>query len=112
MRSAALFQFWGVALHPAIDRGVIDVQTSFEHHLLQVAIAQSIPQVPAYAEQNDVGLEMTPFERILLDHDETLLCSTSNKEEFIITPSFLQHNHLVQFQIVVGKKLLIARMTA
>jgi hypothetical protein len=35
---------------------------------------------------------MTPFERILLDHDEELLCYAPNKEEFIITPSFLQHN--------------------
>jgi hypothetical protein len=62
---------------------VIDVQTPFEHHLLQVAIAQRIPQVPANAEQNDLGLEMTPFERILLDHDEELLYSAPNKDEFI-----------------------------
>jgi hypothetical protein len=55
---------------------------------------QRIPQVPANAEQNDVGLEMTPFERILLDHDEELLYSAPNKEEFIITHSFLQHNPL------------------
>jgi len=75
-----------------VDRGVIDVQTPFERHLLQVAVAQSIPQVPTNAEQNDVGLEMMPFERILLDHDEKLLCSAPNKEAFIIAPSFLQHN--------------------
>jgi len=31
----------------------------------KVAIAQSIPQIPSHAQENDVGLEMTPFERIL-----------------------------------------------
>jgi hypothetical protein len=47
----------------------------------------------AHTQENDVGLEVTPFERILHCHDEELLCSAPNKEEFIITPSFLQHNH-------------------
>jgi hypothetical protein len=32
---------------------------------------------------------MAPFERGLLGHDEELLCSAPNKEEFIITPLFL-----------------------
>jgi hypothetical protein len=50
------------------------------------------PQIPTDTQQNDVGLEMTPFERGLLSHDEKLLCTAPNKEEFIITPSFLQHN--------------------
>jgi hypothetical protein len=40
MRSAALLQLWSISLNPAIDRGVIDVQTSFEHHLLHVTIAE------------------------------------------------------------------------
>jgi hypothetical protein len=31
---------------------------------------------------------MTPFERILLDHDEELPCSAPNKDEFI-APSIL-----------------------
>ena len=30
MRSAALFQFWSILLHPAVDGGVINVQTSFD----------------------------------------------------------------------------------
>ncbi len=33
MWSAALLQFGGILLHPAVDRGVIDVQTPFEYHL-------------------------------------------------------------------------------
>jgi hypothetical protein len=47
---------------------------------------------------------MTPFERILLDHDEELLCYAPNKEEFIITPSFLQHNRIVQ-KMPMSRKL-------
>lgn len=63
--SAALLQFWCVVLDPAIDRGVIDLQPSFEHNLFQIAVAERIAQVPAHTQQNDVGLEMTPLERIL-----------------------------------------------
>src|SRR5438132_5024868 len=46
----------------AADRGVIDVQASLEHHLLQVAVAKRIPQIPADTQQNNLGLEVTPFE--------------------------------------------------
>jgi hypothetical protein len=45
---------------------------------------------------------MTPFERILLDHDEELLCYAPNKEEFIITPSFLQHNRGTHYSAAVA----------
>ncbi len=30
----ALLQLWCVVVHPALDRGVIDMQSSFEHQLL------------------------------------------------------------------------------
>ena len=40
MRPASFVQLWGVALDPAIDRGVIDVQSAFPHHLFEVAIAE------------------------------------------------------------------------
>ena len=30
-----------IAMHPAVDRRVIDVQSSLEHHLLQVSVAES-----------------------------------------------------------------------
>ena len=62
----ALLQFWCIALDPAIDRRMINVQAPFEQHLFQIAVAQSISEVPADAQQNDVGLEMTPFERMLV----------------------------------------------
>jgi hypothetical protein len=37
------------------------------------------------------------FERGLLGHDEELLYAAPNKEEFIITPSFLQHNPIDKY---------------
>ena len=68
IRTAPPFKFGDIVLNPAVNSGVIDMQTPFEHHLFQVAIAERIPQVPADAEENDLGLEMAPFERVLLGH--------------------------------------------
>jgi hypothetical protein len=34
-----------------------------EHHFLQVSVAKWIPEIPPDAEQNDLSLEVTPFER-------------------------------------------------
>ncbi len=45
------------------DRGVIDMQAPLDHHLLQISVAERIPQVPPDTEQNDLGLEVAPFER-------------------------------------------------
>ncbi|HEY6406976.1 MAG TPA: hypothetical protein VIY29_05880 [Ktedonobacteraceae bacterium] len=42
---------------------MIVVQTPLEHHLFQVSVAERIPEIPADAEQNNLGLEVTPFER-------------------------------------------------
>ncbi len=62
MGSAAFLQFGSIMLYPAVDGGVIDVQTPLQHDLFQVSIAQGIAQVPVDAQQNDIGLEMTLFE--------------------------------------------------
>src|SRR5262249_14662340 len=43
MRRASLLQFWSKGLNPAIDRGVIDMQTPLSHHLFEVAVAERIP---------------------------------------------------------------------
>ena len=42
MRSATLLQFGCIMLHPAEDRGVIDVQSSLAHHLLQISVTERI----------------------------------------------------------------------
>lgn len=41
------------------------------HHLRKIAMAQRISEIPSSAEQNDVGLKMTPFERVSFAHDKS-----------------------------------------
>jgi hypothetical protein len=50
MRPTACVELRGIALHPALDRGVIDVQTPLQHHLFEISVAERIPYVPANAE--------------------------------------------------------------
>lgn len=38
------------------------------HHLFQVAVAERVAQVPPDAQQDDIGLKMTPFEWLLRVH--------------------------------------------
>jgi beta-eliminating lyase len=38
------------------------MQSPLEHHLLQISVAKQIPEVPADTQQNNLGLEVTPFE--------------------------------------------------
>lgn len=40
----------------------------FEHDFFQIAVAQSRAKVPADAQKNEVGLEVTPFEWVLIYH--------------------------------------------
>jgi hypothetical protein len=69
MGSAAFVEFGGIVLDPTIDGGMIHLQPPFQHHFLEIAVAERVAQVLAHAQQNDIGLEMTPFERMLLCHD-------------------------------------------
>ncbi len=69
MRPTALFEFWGIALHPAVDGAMIDPESAFRHHLFHIAIAERVPQIPAHTQQDDLSLEMTPLERTLLLHE-------------------------------------------
>jgi hypothetical protein len=38
-RSAPFFDLWGTAVHPAGDRGVVQLQSPFAHQFLQIALA-------------------------------------------------------------------------
>jgi hypothetical protein len=82
MGAAPPFKLRSIVLDPAVHRGVIDREPAFEHHLFEIPIAERIAKVPPDAQKNDVGLKMTPLERIRFDHDGKLLCYTPNKEEF------------------------------
>jgi hypothetical protein len=44
---------------------MIHMQATLQHHLFEIPIAERIAQIPANTEENEVGLEMTPLERVL-----------------------------------------------
>jgi hypothetical protein len=91
MRSAALLQFRSVALHPPEDCRVIDLQTPFPHDFFEISVTECRAQIPAHTQQNDLCLEVTPFEqiRVVAAHEGNLFRS------FLLTLAdqlpFLQH---------------------
>jgi hypothetical protein len=71
---------------------VIDMQPSLQHDFFQITGAERITKVPPYTEQNDVGLEVAPFKRVLLSHNASsffFLSANSNRAVY-----FLQQNPL------------------
>jgi hypothetical protein len=90
---------------------VIDVQTPLLHHLFEITVAERIPKVPAHAEQNDVGFEMTPFERVLIVHEGNSSVFLNRSRAYHIT-SFLQQNQLASVVSNVmgksGRRMLVA----
>src|ERR1700738_3412444 len=88
MRSAALLQFRCVALHPTIDRRVIDMQSPLAHHLLQIPITERISQIPADTEQNNLGLEVTPFERCEDIHESSSSQFSEYRRVYLILAFF------------------------
>ncbi|KQC37370.1 hypothetical protein UK82_15205 [Frankia sp. ACN1ag] len=49
-------------LDPAVDRGVIDGDAAFREQLLDVAVGQAVPQVPADDQDDHLGWEPEPDE--------------------------------------------------
>src|SRR6185437_13342391 len=88
MRSAAPVQFWCEMLHPPIDRGMVDVETSFPHHFFEVAVAERVAQIPAQAQENNLGFEVPPFERTRLAHEENS-SARLDTAEFTTSSAFL-----------------------
>ena len=52
-----------IALDPTEDRGWVDADTAFGHHLGQIAIADPVLAVPAHAQKDDLNREATALER-------------------------------------------------
>src|SRR5581483_5661176 len=75
MRATTPFQLRGIALNPSVNGSMIDLQPTLPHHFFEVPIAERIAQIPSDAQEDDVGLKMTPFEGRLLTHKGILLCS-------------------------------------
>ena len=57
------------ALHPSIDRRMVDTQAPLAHHFLEVAVTHGRPQVPPTTQEDESWFEVTPFERIVAGHD-------------------------------------------
>ena len=64
MRAASFLQFGGISLNPPIDRRMIDCEVALLHHFFEVAITKGVAHIPAHAEKDDLGLMVSPFERI------------------------------------------------
>jgi hypothetical protein len=70
MRPTAHLKLGSLALHPTVNGRVIYLPSSFLHEFFEVAVAECIPQIPSHTDKDDFGLEMTPFEGLLLCHGE------------------------------------------
>src|SRR5262247_4428509 len=60
--SAPFVEFGGIALDPAKYGRMIDGDASFPQELFDIAIAQSIPEVPADRTEDDISLKVAPLE--------------------------------------------------
>ena len=60
-----LVKQWHILAHPTIEIGMVDLNASFFHHILEPAVADRIRYVPAYASQGDLPLKMAALE---IDH--------------------------------------------
>jgi hypothetical protein len=50
---------------------MIDCEVALLHHFFEIAIAESIAQIPANAQENTLGLIVTPLEEIGFGHRQT-----------------------------------------
>ncbi|GHO64421.1 hypothetical protein KSC_033130 [Ktedonobacter sp. SOSP1-52] len=55
-------------MHPTVNGGVIYGESSFSHEFFEVAVTEGVPQIPSHTDKDDFGLEVTPFEGLLLCH--------------------------------------------
>jgi hypothetical protein len=58
----AFLDFRSVALNPAIQRGVIQINATLCHHLFQIAIADAVFAIPPHRPQDDLAHKVPPFE--------------------------------------------------
>src|ERR1022692_3361410 len=62
MPSQSLLQLRAVILHPAPDRGVIDIETALLQQLLNIAQRQRIAKIPPDRTKYEAGFGLPPFE--------------------------------------------------
>src|SRR4029453_10110653 len=61
----SLLQQRDILQHPAIDRGMVDLDAPFFHHLLELTVADRICDVPAHAPEDDAPLKIAALK---IDH--------------------------------------------
>jgi hypothetical protein len=69
--AASAFRILEIALNPPQDRGVRHRDPSIRHHDHQIPQAQFKARVPAHAQNDNLSVEVPPFEQIF-DRDEPL----------------------------------------
>ena len=62
MSSQTLLQLGAVVLHPAPDRGVIDIETTLLQQFLYIAQRKRIAKIPPDCTQYEAGFGLSPFE--------------------------------------------------
>ena len=67
---------------------MVDVETSFPHHFFEVAVAERVAQIPAQAQENNLGFEVPPFERTRLAYEENS-SARLDTAEFTTASAFL-----------------------
>jgi hypothetical protein len=63
MLADAFIDLWSISLDPSIDSRVIHIESTLFHHLFNISIRELIPAIPAYAQENDCRLEVSPLKR-------------------------------------------------
>jgi hypothetical protein len=59
----ALVQNRSIPRNPTSNRGMINAQTTFCHHLFQIAITERIPEIPPHTQHDQPILKMSSSER-------------------------------------------------
>jgi hypothetical protein len=58
-----LLDLRSIAVNPTHDCGWVNLNATLLHHLSQVAVADAVLAVPAYAQQDDLRRKATAFEQ-------------------------------------------------
>lgn len=58
----SLFHLGSIVLDPAVDGGMVHLDTALCHHFFEVAVANAVLAIPADTLEDNLTLEMAPFE--------------------------------------------------
>src|SRR6266516_8024315 len=87
---------------------MIEVQATLPHHFLKISITQCIAQIPPHAQENDVCLEMTPFQRILTAHEkEPLSLFFTYSSRSVLFPTHPWNEHLKMYKVELWSSAII-----